>query len=191
MRRTEPTQPAASSAPRRSRSATASRYVAGRSREEALDCAAGLLEQGHGVSIDCFGELVRDPIAAGRTTKDYLELAKSLLSAPANAWLSLDLTHLALDLDAGAVANRLEAIARGLPPGRRVQIGAEDARPRPSSPRLRTRGRQARIGRPARGHRPGKPPALARGRGCADAGGCACAPGQGHKPRGRRRSPLR
>jgi proline dehydrogenase len=105
----------------------ASRYVAGRSRDEALDCAGGLLDQGHGVSVDCFGELVRDPIAAGRATEDYLELARSLPPAPADAWLSLDLTHLALDLDAAAVANRLEAIAQVLPPGRRIQIGAEDA----------------------------------------------------------------
>ena len=41
--------------------------------------------------------------------------------------MSLDLTHLALDTDVPAVADRLATIARGLPAGRRVQVGAEDA----------------------------------------------------------------
>src|SRR3954451_22786102 len=36
----------------------ASRYVAGRSRAEALSTAADLLRRGHGVSVDLFGELV-------------------------------------------------------------------------------------------------------------------------------------
>jgi proline dehydrogenase len=39
----------------------------------------------------------------------------------------VDLTHLALDADASAVADRLATIARALPAGRRVQVGAEDA----------------------------------------------------------------
>lgn len=49
----------------------ASRYVAGRSRAEALSAAAKLLNGGYGVSVDLFGELVRDPAAAegwSRTT---------------------------------------------------------------------------------------------------------------------------
>ncbi len=119
----------------------ASRYVAGRSRREALESAATLLERGHGVSIDLFGERVRDPATADRVLTDYLELAESLSSLPAarpstraeppsrpaDMWLSADLSHLALDMDASAVADRLAAIARALPAGRRVQVGAEDA----------------------------------------------------------------
>lgn len=58
----------------------ASRYVAGRSRAEALNTVAGLLDQGHGVSVDLFGELVRDPAAAGRTVEDYRSLATALLA---------------------------------------------------------------------------------------------------------------
>ena len=119
----------------------ASRYVAGRSRREAFESAATLLEQGHGVSIDLFGERVGDPATADRVLTDYLELAESLPSLPAarrctpseppsraaDTWLSADLSHLALDADASAVADRLAAIARALPAGRRVQVGAEDA----------------------------------------------------------------
>ncbi len=85
-----------------------------------------LLEQGHGVSVDLFGERVRDPAAADRVAADYLELAGAL-PPPADVWLSVDLSHLALDADSVAVAERLAAIARALPAGRRVQVGAEEA----------------------------------------------------------------
>lgn len=105
----------------------ASRYVAGRSRAEALTTAAELLGRGHGVSVDLFGELVDDPVIAARVADDYLSLAQALPTPPAGAWLSVDLTHLALDADPTGAADRLAAVARCLPAGRRVQVGAEDA----------------------------------------------------------------
>jgi proline dehydrogenase len=46
----------------------ASRYVAGRSRVEALNTASGLLERGHAVSVDLFGELVHDAGTAARVS---------------------------------------------------------------------------------------------------------------------------
>ena len=57
----------------------------------------------------------------------YLALAGALPAAPADVWLSVDLSHLALGTDAAAAAERLAAIARSLPAGRRVQVGAEEA----------------------------------------------------------------
>jgi proline dehydrogenase len=105
----------------------AARYVAGRTSAEALRCAAELLERGHGVSVDLFGELVRDPAAADRVAQDYVALAASLPAPPADAWLSVDLTHLALDGEATGAADRVERIAAALPAGRRLQVGAEDA----------------------------------------------------------------
>ena len=105
----------------------ASRYVAGMSREEALDVAAALLDQGHGVSLDLFGERVHDPAAADRVLGDYLGLAGALPADPADVWLSVDLSHLALDTDRPAAAERLAAIVQALPAGRRVQVGAEEA----------------------------------------------------------------
>ena len=105
----------------------ASRYVAGRSLTEALTTAGRLLQDGHGVSVDLFGELVRDTARADRTTDEYLGLAAALPTPPADAWLALDLTHLALDTDPAGAADRLAAVATALPDGRRVQVGAEDA----------------------------------------------------------------
>jgi proline dehydrogenase len=105
----------------------ASRYVAGRSRGDALAAVVELLEGGHGASVDLFGERVTDPAEADRVLEDYLGLAASLPPAPADVWLSVDLSHLALDTDPAGVAGRLAAIARALPAGRRVQVGAEEA----------------------------------------------------------------
>jgi proline dehydrogenase len=105
----------------------ASRYVAGRSLDPALATTTTLLERGHGVSVDLFGERVGDPGQADRVVEDYLALAGALPEAPADAWLSVDLSHLAVDAGARATADRLAAIAGALPSGRRVQVGAEDA----------------------------------------------------------------
>jgi len=105
----------------------ASRYVAGRSRDEALIATFDLLAQGHGVSVDLFGELVRDQATADRVTEDYLALAAALPIPPADVWLSLDLSHLAIDTDPVGAADRLATVAEVLPPGRRIQVGAEDA----------------------------------------------------------------
>ena len=105
----------------------ASRYFAGRSTGDAVATAVLLLEKGHGVSVDLFGERVRDPAAADRVLEDYLALADALPPPPADVWLSVDLSHLALGADASAAAERLAAIARALPAGRRVQVGAEEA----------------------------------------------------------------
>ena len=105
----------------------ASRYVAGRTLDEALQSAAVLTSQGHAVSVDLFGELVRDPAIAARVLEQYRVLAAALPPSPVDAWLSLDLTHLALDADPAGARDRLASLASVLPAGRRLQIGAEDA----------------------------------------------------------------
>jgi proline dehydrogenase len=106
----------------------AERYVAGRGRDDALAVVSDLVAKGHGVSVDLFGELVTDVDAATEVVEQYRALAAALPPPPADAWLAVDLTHLALDVDPGGTADLLAAIAAVLPPGRRVQVGAEDAR---------------------------------------------------------------
>jgi proline dehydrogenase len=104
----------------------ASRYVAGRTRDEALTTVADVLAQGHGVSVDLFGELSTSTTDARRVADDYLDLAKLLPEPPADVWLSVDLSHFALDIDPTGAADLLAEIAEALPPGRRIQVGAED-----------------------------------------------------------------
>ena len=86
-----------------------------------------LLAEGHGVSVDLFSELVTDVGEAGEVVEQCRSLAAALPASPADAWLSVDLTHLALDVDLPGAAARLAQIVDALPPGRRVQVGAEDA----------------------------------------------------------------
>jgi proline dehydrogenase len=74
-----------------------------------------------------FGERVTDAIVADGVVDAYRSLAAVLPPPPADAWLSVDLTHLALDVEPAGAAERLAAITATLPPGRRVQVGAEDA----------------------------------------------------------------
>ena len=106
---------------------SASRYVAGRTSDEACAVAAALLAQGHGVSVDLFGELVEEPAEADRVAADYRALVTELPPAPADAWLAVDLSHLAVDVDPPGAQDRLAALAGALPVGRRIQVGAEDA----------------------------------------------------------------
>ncbi len=105
----------------------ASRYVAGRRREEAVHAAAGLLARGHGVSVDLFGERVQDAQVAEQVTAAYVDLAAALAAPPSDVWLSVDLTHLALDTAPAGAAERLARIAAASPTGRRLQVGAEEA----------------------------------------------------------------
>jgi proline dehydrogenase len=105
----------------------ASRYVASTSRSGALAAVESLLERGHGVSVDFFGERVSDPAVADEVRDEYLALAAALPPPPADVSLSLDLSHLAVGADAAAATERLAAIAAVLPVGRRVQVGAEEA----------------------------------------------------------------
>jgi proline dehydrogenase len=105
----------------------ASRYLAGRSLGEARATIERLLAGGHGVSVDLFGERVGDPTAADRVLEHYLALAAALPPPPADVWLSVDLSHLALGAGVSGAADRLGAIAEALPAGRRVQVGAEEA----------------------------------------------------------------
>ena len=104
----------------------ASRYVAGTTLETALKAARKFHERGAGTSIDQFGELVQDVATAEQVAADYLELADGVNALPADVWLSVDLSHLGLDVDPGGCADRLTGIAGRLSAGRRIQVGAED-----------------------------------------------------------------
>jgi proline dehydrogenase len=105
----------------------ASRYVAGRTPEDALATAGRLAAEGVLSSIDFFGENVTDPAEADRVADAYVELAGRLTDAPPGTFLSLDLSHLGIDEPGTGAQARLHRIATALPAGARVQVGAEQA----------------------------------------------------------------
>jgi proline dehydrogenase len=103
-------------------------YLGGTRIEDALACAHRLAEAELASSIDFFGENVGDPIEADRVTDQYVATAHGLVRAPADTFLSVDLSHIGLDQPGHAVQERLERIVAALPAGRRVQVGAEQER---------------------------------------------------------------
>ena len=104
----------------------AARYVAGTAAADAARTARELHDRGAGASIDHYGELVQDTATAQQASAAYLELADLANTLPADTWLSVDLSHLGLDIDPAACADSLAAIAGRLSGGRRIPVGAED-----------------------------------------------------------------
>ena len=102
--------------------ASARRYVAGEEAGDALAVARRLAEAGMAASIDLFGQrLTGGGGAVAAVVRDYEALAARVAAeAPAETWLSVDLSHVAFD-DAA-----LERIAAAVPEGARLQVGAEE-----------------------------------------------------------------
>lgn len=100
----------------------ASRYVAGATADDALAAARRLAAQGVLSSIDLFGENVTDPSEADRVADAYVALAARI---DAGTYLSIDLSHIAIDEPGDGARRRLERIAGALPAGARIQVGAE------------------------------------------------------------------
>jgi proline dehydrogenase len=101
--------------------ATARRYVAGESVQDAAAVVRALDADGLAASIDLFGERVTDPGHAARVAGAYVELAGALGALPPRTQLALDLSHVGFD------AGHLARIAAALPAGRMLQVGAEEA----------------------------------------------------------------
>lgn len=104
----------------------ASRYVAGPGFAEAADAARDLDLRGVTSSLDLFGEQVRDRSTAETVAVDYVRTARRLAELPGGTWLSVDLSHLGLDVDPERCAEHLATAAATLPVGQLIQVGAED-----------------------------------------------------------------
>ena len=124
-------------APKRRAWRSARRYVAGETLGEAIQTVRRLRAAGLRASVDLFGE--RTEASDARAVADaYLALCEALVPEP-EAWISLDLSHIAFD------ARLLDRIAAAVPAGRRLQVGAE-RRPSPtgsSTPSSRRRATAA------------------------------------------------
>lgn len=104
----------------------AARYVAGTTLGVAGRAAAELHKRGIASSLDQFGEQVSDMRTADQAAADYQTMTEELAALPETTWLSVDLSHLGLDVDPQRCTEHLTAIAAALPPKRRIQVGAED-----------------------------------------------------------------
>jgi proline dehydrogenase len=105
----------------------ARRYVAGATLDEALDVSRRLLAEGLAVSLDAFGELVADPATAAAAAGAYAELITGAAALDGDVWVSVDLSHIGLDVSPGFCRTQLARITERLPAGMRLQVGAEDS----------------------------------------------------------------
>jgi proline dehydrogenase len=105
----------------------ASRYVAGRDRADALRTSDVLAARGLAASVDFFGEQVTNHEEARRSANVYVALARAIEQSAGDVWLSIDLSHVGLDISPELCRHQLERVAAAMPPGRRIQVGAEDS----------------------------------------------------------------
>ena len=106
----------------------ARRYVAGTTADDALAAARALHADGLACSIDFFGERVRDGAQADVVVDEYLALIARLGEAPRGTFVSVDLSHLALEASVDDCEARVRRIAAALPDGADLQVGAEEER---------------------------------------------------------------
>lgn len=107
--------------------ARARRYVAGETLADALAVAHDLRALGLAVSLDAFGELERDADRAAAATGEYTALIEAAAALGGDTWVSVDLSHVGLDVSAAFCETQLARITEQLPAGMRLQVGAEDA----------------------------------------------------------------
>jgi proline dehydrogenase len=106
--------------------ARALRYVAGTGWDDAAQAADRLAGRRIWVSPDFFGERVTDPEEARAVTDRYVELAGKVAALPGEPTLSIDLSHIGLDVGTAHCRALLARICAALPPGIVVQVGAEE-----------------------------------------------------------------
>jgi proline dehydrogenase len=105
----------------------ATRYVAGRSFEDAVAIVDGLSRDGIAASVDFFGEQVTDAEEATRAADEYVAIALSLNELASDTSIAVDLSHIGIDISRDFCRRQLERIVETLGEGRRLDIGAEDS----------------------------------------------------------------
>jgi proline dehydrogenase len=104
------------------------RFVAGDTSEEALDVARQLNTSGFRVTLDLLGESVSDRAEAELAGAEYAESLAEIDAHEAETTISLKLTQLGLDIDAGFCYENLLGIVRKADElGNFVRIDMEDS----------------------------------------------------------------
>ena len=104
----------------------ARRFVAGESLEEALAASKELNQASRSISLNYLGENVSTAEEARRVSENYTRMLRSLDSAKIDGNISIKLTQLGLDFDAGlcqALSREIASTAAGM--GRSVEMDME------------------------------------------------------------------
>jgi proline dehydrogenase len=107
---------------------TSARFVAGKEVADAIRAAAAVNQFGAGVSIDNLGENVTNADEARASAQLYYDLLDEITVHKLNANVSLNLTHMGLDLDEGMayeIVRGLVAKAASISPKNFVRVDME------------------------------------------------------------------
>jgi proline dehydrogenase len=88
------------------------RFVAGETLDEAVLVLARLRSRGLMTTVDVLGEAVTSPAAAEEAAERYVAVLERLASSGLDRNVSLKLTQMGLDLDAGLCRSNVDRIAR-------------------------------------------------------------------------------
>lgn len=106
----------------------ARRFVAGETLDEAMGVCRALNARGLSVSLDYLGERVTNRAEAERSVRAYLAALDRVAAEGVDAYISLKLTQLGLDIDEGFCAQKLARVAhRAAELGKFVRIDMENS----------------------------------------------------------------
>jgi proline dehydrogenase len=106
----------------------ASRFVAGTSREEAINVSRNLNQKGIQVTLGCLGEHTTNLVEAETATNEILDLLDTIAKAGVRANVSVKLTQIGLGLDALACqANLTKILQKARQSANFVRIDMEDS----------------------------------------------------------------
>ena len=107
--------------------AVALRFVAGETQDQAIEAVRQLNDKGMQVTLDVLGESITDAAQATAMKDAYLGLLDAICAADLQAWLSLKLTALGLDIDADLChENMRQILTQAKACGLYVTIDMED-----------------------------------------------------------------
>jgi proline dehydrogenase len=86
------------------------RFVAGETQQQAIDTVIELNKKGMLVTLDVLGEAIHDAAQAVEMKEAYLNLLDALCIKKLNAWISLKLTALGIDVDAALCRDNIQQI---------------------------------------------------------------------------------
>ena len=105
-----------------------SRFVAGKTVEQALDAARSVNQQHMSVSLDSLGENVHSPEEAGQAAAVYHQLLDSIEQQHLDANVSVKLTQMGMDLDPElALANAVSLVQHAIAADTFVRIDMESS----------------------------------------------------------------
>ncbi|PSL08539.1 L-proline dehydrogenase [Haloactinopolyspora alba] len=117
----------------------ASRYVAGRTLDEAMGTVRRLAAAGFAVSLDLFGEGATDEAAVQHVAQGYRAAAAAVADVDADVYLEIVPSNLGLDLGLDTCRRYVDEIVAVLPAGTRLEISAEESDRTPRIMELTTR----------------------------------------------------